>query len=276
MDIDGRRVGETHPTFIVAEIGINHNGEMRTAERLIESAATAGADAVKFQTYVTEQRVPRSNPFFELLKQCELPFPQQAELKAFAEHVGVLFFSTPFDTESVEFLASLNVSVYKIASFDIVNLRLLRKAASTGKPVIVSRGMATFEEINRAVAVLEEASAPYALLHCISAYPTPEDQANLNAIRTLVEHYQCPVGYSDHTLGIEVPVYAVAVGAHIIEKHFTLDRSMQGPDHSLSANPTQLAEMIQRIRSLERALGHAQLCVVEAEQGTLIYRRPTN
>jgi len=270
---NGRPIGDGHPTFIIAEVGINHNGQVGLAERLIDAAARAGADAVKFQTYVTEQRVPRSNPIFDVLKRCEISFSQQARLKEYAEQQGLLFFSTPFDLESVAFLQSLGVGLYKIASFDLVNLQLLRAVAATGAPVVVSRGMATAEEIDTAVGVLKMAGSLYALLHCISAYPTPEESANLNVIRTLAQRYGCPVGYSDHTVGIDVPVYAVAVGAQLIEKHFTLDRHAEGPDHAMSADPSLLAELVRRIRSVERILGHAELRAYEVEQATLVYRR---
>lgn len=269
----GRPIGPGHPAFVIAEVGINHNGDVRTAERLIEAAAQAGADAVKFQTYRTELRVKPDSPIFGILKRCELSFDQQAGLLAHAERLGLCFFSTPFDAESVDFLANLRVPLLKIASMDVVNLALLRQAARTRIPVIMSRGMASAEETDCAVAVLREAGSPFALLHCISAYPTPEDEAHLNVMGTVRARYGCPVGYSDHTLGIDAPVYAVAAGACIIEKHFTLDRTMDGPDHQLSADPDLLARMVARIRAAERALGQAELRLYGPEQPILAYRR---
>ena len=273
--IGNRTIGTASPTFVVAEIGVNHNGDMRTAERLVKEAARCGADAVKFQTYITEKRVAKDSPIYGILKQCELSHQAQMTLKALAESEGMIFFSTPFDEESVDFLASLNVLVYKIASFDLVNLALIRKVASVRRPVIASRGMADRAEMDRAVHILDERQVPYVLLHCISAYPTPKDQANLNVIRALSQTYDCPVGYSDHTLGVEVPVYAVAVGAKVIEKHFTLDKGMTGPDHALSADPREFAQMVARIRDVESILGRAEFGVYEVEKATLIYRRPS-
>lgn len=273
MDVGGRIVGEQRPTFIIAEVGINHNGDVETARRLIEAAKRAGADAVKFQTYITEQRVPTSSPIYSVLKQCELSFKDQAALQRMAHGEGILFFSTPFDAESVSFLADLGVPAYKIASFDITNRQLIRQAAAVGRPLIMSRGMATAEEIDLAVAICEEAQVAFALLHCISAYPTPDGQANLRVIGALRQRYACPVGYSDHTLGIAVATYAVAAGAELLEKHFTLDRGMPGPDQALSADPGELAELVRRARAVEEMLGQAAFQVYEAERPTLAYRR---
>lgn len=273
IKIDNRIIGHGHPTFLVAEIGINHNGNIATAERLIKQAAKCGADAVKLQTYVTEKRVPENSPIFGILKQCELSHKDQAALKSLAESEGLVFFSTPFDSESVDFLASIGVLVYKIASFDLVNLALLRKVASEGRPVFASRGMANRAEIDQAVRIWEDHHIPYVLLHCISAYPTPKNQANLNVIRFLSQTYDCPIGYSDHTLGIDVPVYAIAVGASVIEKHFTLDKRMEGPDHALSADPGEFTEMARRIREVGSILGQSEFTVYESEKPTLVYRR---
>jgi sialic acid synthase SpsE len=276
VHVHGKKIGPESPAFVVAEIGINHNGDIKTAEKLITEAARSGVDAVKFQTYVTEKRVPKDSPIFGILKQCELTHQHQTDLKALAEASGLIFFSTPFDEESVDFLMSLDVALYKIASFDLVNLALIRKVALTKRPVIASRGMANRAEIDKAVQILQAHSIPFILLHCISAYPMPKEQANLNVIRFLAATYDCPVGYSDHSLGVEVPVYAVAVGAKVIEKHFTLDRAMTGPDHALSADPQQLAQMVSRIRELEAVLGQSDFGVYSAEQPTLVYRRPSN
>lgn len=275
MNIGPRRVGAGEPTFVIAEVGINHGGRMEQAERLIAAATRAGADAVKFQTYITEKRVPKDSPIFGILKQAELSFENQAALKALADAEGILFFSTPFDTDSVDFLAEIGVPALKVASFDLVNLQLLRRVAATGIPVIASRGMADRDEIDRAVSVVESAGVPYALLHCISGYPTPRESANLRVIQELRAGYRCPVGYSDHTLGIEVPVLAVAAGAELIEKHFTLDKGAEGPDHALSADLEELSALVAAIRDLEAVLGESAFKVYDAEKGTLAYRRPT-
>lgn len=273
--IGQREMGDGLPTFVVAEVGINHGGNVETAKRLIEAAAKSGAEAVKFQTYRTEKRVARGSPIFDILKKCELGEAAHRELARTARDAGITFFSTPFDPESVELLESLDVPAYKIASFDIVNLSLIRSAAAKGRPLIVSRGMASVAEIDRAIAVMETARATYVLLHCVSAYPLKPEDANLRIIATLKRRYACPVGYSDHTIGVEVPVLAVAAGACAIEKHFTLDRNTPGPDHALSADPKGLATMVERIRALEPILGLGEIRRLEAEQAIVPYRRPS-
>ncbi|MSR78069.1 MAG: hypothetical protein EXS63_07590 [Candidatus Omnitrophica bacterium] len=266
-------IGQGFKTFVIAEIGINHNGEIETARQLIEKAHQSGANAVKFQTYITEKRVPKDSPIYGILKQCEFGEKDFTQLQRIAGNLGVTFFSTPFDAESVALLEKLDAGLYKIASFDITHDELLECVAATQKPVIISRGMANAEEVDAAIRIIEKHGSPYALLHCISAYPTPPEQANLNVIKTLRERYECPVGYSDHTLGFRVPVLAVAAGAMIIEKHFTLSKTMAGPDHSLSADPRDMMEMVQSIREVEKILGDYELKTYPAESGTLIYRR---
>lgn len=275
IHVGPKQIGHDQPTFVIAEIGINHGGDLRTAERLVVAAAECGADAVKFQTYRAEKRVSRDSPIFEILKRCELDADAHRHLRDLACNRGVVFFSTPFDEESIELLESLGVPAYKIASFDIVNLALIRSVAKRGRPLIVSRGMADRAEVARVVATLEESRAPYCLLHCISAYPTPEDQANLAVIRSLQEQFRCPVGYSDHTLGYRVPVLAVAVGACVIEKHFTLDKNTPGPDHRLSADPSDLRRMIAEIRTVETIVGTGGIRMIDVEKDIVPYRRPS-
>src|SRR2546427_8183220 len=199
VTIGGTPIGAGYPTFIIAELGINHAGDMRAAGALVTEAARAGANAVKLQTYRTEARVPKDSPIFAVLKAAELSGDRQAELFEQARRLGLTAFSTPFDEESVATLANLGAPAFKIASFDIVNLRLLRAVASHRLPVVISRGMATGEEVDRAVALLEDAGCPCVILHCISAYPTPEESANLRVIAALRARYSWPVGYSDHT-----------------------------------------------------------------------------
>lgn len=275
IKINNRKIGRSQDVFIIAEIGLNHNGNLDTAKRLVNEAKSAGADAVKFQTYITEKRVPKDSPIFDILKGCELDEPAHIELKRECDALGIIFFSTPFDRESVLMLDKLGVDAYKVASFDIVNRALLRDIAVTGKAIIISRGMADKGEIDSAVEIMESAKAQYALLHCISAYPAEPKDANLNVIQRLSRIYGCPVGYSDHTLGIDVPVSAVAAGAKLIEKHFTLDKLMDGPDHKLSSDPAELSRMIGSIRRLEGVLGEESFKTYEAEKATLAYRRVT-
>ena len=276
VNIGGRNVGNGAPTFVIAEVGINHNGEMKLAEQLLRAASAAGADAVKLQTYLTEKRVPADSPIFEILKRCELSFDQQRELFQLGTDLGLLTFSTPFDDESVAFLEEADVPAFKVASFDVVNLSLLEQVAATRKPVVLSRGMADAAELDRAVRMLDETGSPRVLLHCVSAYPVPAaGDLHLSTIGSLKERYGCPVGFSDHWAGPEAAVCAVAAGAEALEKHFTLDRDMDGPDHAISADPAMLQHIIERIRWTEEALGSPATGALEAEAGTVQYRRPS-
>lgn len=264
-------------TYVIAELGINHGGDLDTARRLIDSAVRAGVDAVKFQTYLTEKRAPEGNQaVFDILKGCELPFEAFGVLKDHATALGVDFFSTPFDRESVECLAAIGTDLYKVASFDVVNHALLRDVAATGKPVIMSVGMAAKDEIDAAYAVLKQGGANVALLHCISSYPLAEDAANLAAIYELQDAYDCVIGYSDHTPGIEVPLWAVAAGAQVIEKHYKIDAAMDCIDAPVSITEDQTREMIAGIRRIEAAFGAGELGVREVEKPITVFRRPSD
>ncbi|MDP2923626.1 MAG: N-acetylneuraminate synthase family protein [Candidatus Omnitrophota bacterium] len=259
--------------YVVAEIGINHGGDIKTAERLIGSAASAGVDAVKFQTYITQKRLKKDSPIFDILKKCELPFKAFKELKDCAEGYNVEFFSTAFDDESIDYLESINVSLYKVASFDVINPNFLRKIAKTKKTVILSTGMSALDEIKKAYAILSEKTKNIALLHCISAYPTQANDANLAAIYSLKDNFDCVIGQSDHTDGIEVPLYAVAVGAQVIEKHYKISKEMHCVDASVSITEEQMKHLIRKIRRLEQILGEGRLGITDAQQECKIYRR---
>lgn len=264
-----------HPTYVIAEIGLNHGGDLDKARLLIDSAARAGVDAVKFQTYVSEKRAPAGMPaVLDLLRSLELPFSAFAKLKAHADAARVDFFSTAFDAESVECLEAIGCAMYKVASFDVVNKELLRAVAATGKPVLMSVGMAGLEEIREAYALLRRGAGRVALLHCVSAYPLAEENAELAAIHRLRQEFDCPVGYSDHTPGIRVPLYAVAAGARILEKHYKLDEAFDCIDAPVSITEAQMAELVAETRRLERILGQGRLGVREAEAGTVVFRRP--
>ena len=253
--------------FIIAEAGDNHNGSFELAKKLVDVAKDAGADAVKFQTFKTEEIVCLNAKMaeyqkknlgfeetqFEMIKKLELSFEQFVELKKYCDKQGILFLSTPFDIPSVDFLFSLNLPVYKIPSGEITNLPYLRKINSYKAKVILSTGMATMDEIRDALNVLRDCKV--SLLHCTTEYPCPFDSVNLRAIYALKKEFNLPVGYSDHTKGIEVPVAAVALGAEIIEKHFTLDKNMEGPDHKASLEPDELKQMVASIRNIEKAMG---------------------
>ena len=240
-------------TYVIAEIGINHGGNLDNAKRLIDSAAKTGCDAVKFQTYLTEQRAPKGNQeVFDILKKCELPFSDFEKLKDHSKGYGIDFFSTPFDRESIEFLESIETDLYKVASFDVVNKKLLRELAKTGKPIIMSVGMANLDEIRGAYDVIAANKNNLAILHCVSAYPTEERNANLGAINVLQDEFSdCVIGQSDHTAGIKVPLYAVAAGAQIIEKHYKINENMDCIDAPVSISEKSMKNLVNEIRVVE-------------------------
>lgn len=256
--------------FIIAEAGDNHNGSLDLAFQLVDKAAEAGADCVKFQTFVTEEVISKraekaeyqkestgaDESQYEMVKKLELTFDNFRQLQQYAKEKGLMFLSTPFDIPSVDFLQSIDVPYFKIPSGEITNLPYLIRIAKTGRDVILSTGMAEMEEIEVAVRLLRENGAgEISLLHCNTEYPTPMEDVNLRAMLTLKEKFHVRVGYSDHTKGIEVPIAAVAMGAEIIEKHFTLDHDMEGPDHKASLEPDELEAMVTGIRNIEKALG---------------------
>lgn len=255
--------------YIIAEAGVNHNGSFALACKLVDAAKKAGADCIKFQTFKSENLVSRSAKKTEyqkkttgdssqqdMLKKLELSFDEFLNLKNYSEKVGICFLSTPFDFDSIDFLNSIDMPFWKIPSGEVTNLPYLMALAKTGKPVVMSTGMCTLQEIRDAIDVLQaNGTKEIKLLHCNTEYPTPFEDVNLKAMQAMRDEFQMEVGYSDHTKGIEVPIAAVALGATIIEKHFTLDRNMEGPDHKASLEPQELAEMVCCIRNIEKALG---------------------
>ncbi len=255
IQIGQKQVGDGRPVYIIAEIGINHEGDLKKALRLVEAAAKAGADAVKFQTYITEKRAPEPSPLYGILKKCELPFKAFQEIKAYADSLGVEFFSTPFDVESLDYLESIDCPFYKIASFYLTDSELVPKIAATGKPSILSVGMSSLEEIQKAYNILTSRGAETILLHCITAYPMPETEAHLSAIYTLRSHFDTVIGQSDHTADIQVPLYAVAAGARVLEKHFRLKDDTACVDAPVSIDPDQMARLARECRRLEAILG---------------------
>ena len=259
-------------TLIIAEAGVNHNGSIDTAKKMIDVAATAGADLVKFQTFKAEALVTQSadkaeyqknltdasESQFEMIKKLELDHVAHEELIQYCKQKNIQFLSTAFDHDSIDFLAEMNIPFYKIPSGEITNLPYLRHVASKGKPVFMSTGMSTLEEVRVAMDVLLEAGVKkddINILHCNTEYPTPVEDVNLRAMLTIESKLGVKVGYSDHTLGIEVAVAAVALGASVIEKHFTLNRTLPGPDHAASLEPKELKAMVTAIRNIEQALG---------------------
>jgi N-acetylneuraminate synthase/N,N'-diacetyllegionaminate synthase len=264
VHIEHKIIGSGHPTYIIAEIGANHNGDISIAKKLIDKAAAACVDAVKFQTYKAEKLYSRRAPKFskddmkpfDLIKANELPREWHNELAQYTTQKKLHFLSSPFDYEAVDQLDDVGVPAFKVASFELTDLELLRYIAKKKKPVILSVGMATLGEIEEALTVIRsERNDDIVLLHCTSLYPSPIDIVNLNAIQTLQVAYKIPIGFSDHTLGIHIPIAAVAKGATVIEKHFTLDRHMKGPDHLFAVEPEELKQMVRNIHDVEKALG---------------------
>jgi N-acetylneuraminate synthase/N,N'-diacetyllegionaminate synthase len=265
---------KTNKTFIIAEAGVNHNGKLELAYKLIAAAAAAGADAVKFQTFRAEELVAKSAPKaeyqkqpgknesqFEMLKGLELPLEDFAKLKAHCDQHGIEFLTSPFDFASADAVEDW-VNMYKIPSGEVTNLPFLKHVARKGKPIVLSTGMCTLGEVEKAVQVILSNQPavhgdfpPLTLLHCTTSYPCSIEEVNLKAMLTLREAFKLPVGYSDHTLGIEVAIAAAALGASVIEKHFTIDRSLPGPDHQASLEPDELQELVTAIGRVETSLG---------------------
>jgi sialic acid synthase SpsE len=284
--IGDRFVGAEHPTYVIAEIGANHDRDLDRAFRLIEAAAIAGADAVKFQTYSGARIYSRKTPSFaylepvsggrspaELLDEISLPREWQPLLAARASELGIDFFSSPFDHEAVAELDALDVPLLKIASFEIVDLPLIERAAATGRPLLISTGMSTLGEIQDALdAAARAGAAAVGLMQCTSLYPAPNELANLRAMETLRIAFGVPVGYSDHTTGIAVPIAAAALGAAFIEKHLTLDRSSPGPDHAFALEPPELTAMIDGVRAAAAALGDGRKNGPSPEEREEMYR----
>ncbi len=265
-----RRIGGGAPVFVVAEAGVNHNGDVALALSLVDAAADGGADAVKFQTFRTDALVSRAAPKAgyqvettggaesqrDMLARLELTLADFARVQERCAKRGVVFFSAPFDEASADALERLAAPLFKVPAGEITNLPFLRHVAAKRRPMIVSTGMSTLAEVGEAVAVIRAAGdPPVALLHCVSAYPAPPDEMNLRAMDTLRERFGVPVGLSDHTLGLEVALAAVARGAAIVEKHLTLDKAMPGPDHRASLDPGEMAALVRGIRTVESALG---------------------
>ena len=254
IKIANKLIGKGEPVFIIAEVGQNHNGDMDLAKRLIKEAARAGADAVKFQTIFAEGLVAEDDPGYERLKALEFGPGQHQELSKAAKEAGIIFFSTPFDEEGVDLLGKIDVPAYKIASGDLTNLPLIEYVAQKRRPVIISTGAAGMEEVQEAVAAVGHKEI--ILLHCVSNYPARLSDTNLRAIQEMEETFKVIVGFSDHTRGIIASMAAVALGASVIEKHFTLDKALPGPDHCLSLDPEEFQAMVRDIRMVEEALGN--------------------
>src|SRR5262249_7740286 len=289
MNIGSRHIGFGTPVYIVAELSANHNQDCDQAVKIIRAAYEAGADAIKLQTYTPdtitiacdreEFRIGGGTlwdgrTLHDLYGEAYTPWGWQPKLKEIANDLGMDLFSSPFDASAVDFLQTVNVPAYKLASCELVDMPLIQKIASTGKPMIISTGMATAEEIDEALRTARDAGASQiALLKCTSAYPASPDDMNLRTIPELARRFKVPVGLSDHTMGIAVPVAAVALGACIIEKHLTLSRSLPGPDSAFSLEPAEFRAMVEAVRTTERALGKVHFGSATQELNSRTFRR---
>lgn len=289
IEIGKRRIGPGSPAYCIAEVSANHNQDFSQAVRIIEAAKEAGADAVKLQTYTPDTITIQSRQeyfrvgggtlwdgrtLYELYGEAYTPWDWQPKLKKVANDLGMDLFSSAFDDTAVDFLENMGVPAHKLASFELVDIPLLRKMARTGKPLIMSTGMASLEEIEEAVVASREAGAlQIALLKCTSAYPAPPEEMNLKTIPEMARRFHVPVGLSDHTMGVAVPVAAVALGASILEKHLTLSRSTPGPDSAFSLEPHEFKAMVDSVRVAEKALGEVHFGLSDKEQSSRVFRR---
>ncbi|HZR56178.1 MAG TPA: pseudaminic acid synthase [Terriglobales bacterium] len=289
LALGDHRIGTGQKIYIIAELSANHNQDFDQAVRIIQAAKEAGADAVKLQTYTPDTITLRSDREFfkikggtlwdgrtlhELYAEAYTPWEWQPKLKQVADDLELDLFSSPFDSTAVDFLEKMNVPAYKVASFELVDIPLIQKMARTGKPLILSTGMATLEEIDEAMTAVQRAgAAEIALLKCTSAYPALPEEMNLRTIPELARKFGVPVGLSDHTMGFVVPIAALALGACIIEKHITLSRSVQGPDAAFSLEPHEFKAMVEAVRVAEKAMGKAQFGASAYEQSSLTFRR---
>jgi N-acetylneuraminate synthase len=289
MKINGHRIAPGAPVYIIAEMSANHNGSFEHAAAIVRAAKEAGADAVKIQTYTADTmtlKLPQKHfkigggtlwdgrTLYDLYEEAHMPWEWQPKLKKLANQIGIDLFSSPFDSTAVDFLEKMDVPAYKVASFEIVDIPLIERIARTGRPLIISTGMATLEEIREAVEAARGAGArDIALLKCTSAYPAPPEEMNLNTIPDLAREFGMPIGLSDHTMGIAVPVAAVALGACLIEKHFTLSRAEPGPDSAFSLEPAELKAMVDAVRTVEKALGSVRYGVTKDQEKNRAFRR---
>ena len=270
LKIGNKAIGDGNRAFIIAEAGVNHNGDIDIAKKLVDEAANSGVDAIKFQTFKTEKLVTgyadmatyqknnigHGSSQFNMLKKLELTYENFKDIQKYCIHKNVMFLSTPFDFESADFLESIGMEAFKISSGDLTNIPLLNHIAKYNKPIILSSGMSNLSEIEEAInGIYCQGNKDIAVLHCTSNYPADLQSVNLNAMNTIKNAFKIVSGYSDHTQGITVPIAAVAMGANIIEKHFTLSKDMEGPDHKASLNPIELSDMVCAIRDVEMAFG---------------------
>ncbi|OGM96136.1 MAG: pseudaminic acid synthase [Candidatus Yanofskybacteria bacterium RIFCSPHIGHO2_02_FULL_38_22b] len=284
-----RRIGPGHPVFIIAEISANHGHDIKKAYKIIDATAKAGVDAIKLQTYTPDTITINSNKeyfqikvndawkgqtLYDLYRKAYMPWGWQPKLKKYAESRGLICFSTPFDNTAVDFLEKINMSIYKVASFEVVDIPLLKKIGQTKKPVIISRGMSSLPELKLAIKTLKENGCPsVAILHCISSYPAEYKEMNLKTIPDLIKKFRTVVGISDHSPGVTVPISSVALGASIIEKHIILSRKEGGPDAAFSLEPDEFKNLVNSVRNTESALGNPSYGAGVKESENIVFRK---
>jgi len=281
VQIGAFMVGDGNPVRIVAELGVNHLGNFERMKEMIRSAHEAGADLLKFQTYIAERRYdratnPKAEQFIKWLSDWQFSRDQEAELWQYAHTLGATVFTSAFDVDSVEFAAEMGTVAYKIAAFEIANHELVRAMAKKGKPVVLSRGMSSDEELRKTLSIFEEHDCPYVILHTISSYPLEKRHSHLRMIHSLRNKYDCPIGHSDHTIGTDIPPLAVAAGANMIEKHFTVVPKSRESDNFFSVTPDDLREMIFKVRQVETYMGRDDVVKTDAENFMWDFRRHTD
>ena len=271
LEINTKKIGEKNPTYFIAEAGLNHNGQIDIAKKMIYEAHNAGADAIKFQTYKSENFLSESSEYFNFFKNVELTYDDFENLKYYADEHGITFLSTPFDFQSADFLEKIGVSAFKIASSDLTNIPFIEHIAKMNLPMIISTGLGTLDEIDESVKVCNSVgNNRIAILHCVADYPANPENANLDALITMKNKYQVPIGYSDNGESTIVDEVAVSLGADIIEKHFTLDKKMEGPDHSFSILPSDMKQLITKFRLIEKMKGHGEKIPNDSEKNNKI------
>ena len=259
--------------FLIAEIGINHNGSLKKAIKLVDAAIEAGVSAVKFQTYKTELRVKKDSPIFSILKKCELSNEDFFIIKKYCDKKKIIFFSTPFDIKSIEFLEKINVKLYKVSSFDISNFQLINRVLQTKKPIIFSTGMASLKEIKKTYNICKIKKNNHALLHCVSSYPTKEEDSLLGNIKFLKNNFDCTIGLSDHTNDIQTSIYSVVLGAKIIEKHFKLSANDKCVDAPVSITPNQMRLLKDRLDLINKIIDLPKFGIRKTEKNTAQFKR---
>ena len=259
--------------FLIAEAGINHNGDLKQALKLVSEANRSGADAIKFQTYITEKRTKKNSPIFKILKKCELKYKEFKIIKDYCDYKNIIFFSTPFDKEAVWFLNDINVKLFKLASFDISNYQLISEVAKTRKPTIVSTGMANYGEIKKVYNFFKKRRTELVLLHCISSYPNKEENSYLSNINYLKSKFNCEIGLSDHTGGIKIPIYANILGARIIEKHFKINSKHKCVDAPVSIDPKQLKNLKLEMIKINKILNNVKFGIRKEERAARQFKR---